>query len=210
MRTFNSEDIEKMDKIYRINLINGITGIKPANLIGTKSEAGISNLAIFSSVVHMGSKPPIIGMFNRPSTEHRRDTLNNIIETGYYTINHIGLNKIENAHYTSAKFDAKVSEFEACDFEEEYLSSFPAPFVKGSKLKFGLKLLENKFIDSTKTNLVIGQVEYLSVANEAIGKNGEIDLEKIDSAGIGGLNQYYKVKKVDEFPYARVEELPKW
>ena len=43
----DQEDIKKMDRIYRLNLINSLSGIKPANLIGTRSNSGINNLAIF-------------------------------------------------------------------------------------------------------------------------------------------------------------------
>jgi flavin reductase (DIM6/NTAB) family NADH-FMN oxidoreductase RutF len=61
-----NRDIQKLDKIKRLNLINSITGIKPANLIGTVDETKNSNLAIFSSIVHLGSNPPLIGMVIRP------------------------------------------------------------------------------------------------------------------------------------------------
>jgi flavin reductase (DIM6/NTAB) family NADH-FMN oxidoreductase RutF len=59
----NKEDILKAERIFRLNLINSITGVKPANLIGTQSKEGNSNLAIFSSVVHMGSNPALVGFF---------------------------------------------------------------------------------------------------------------------------------------------------
>jgi hypothetical protein len=35
-----------------------------------------------------------------------------------------------------------------------------------------------------------------------------IDLEKINTVGISGLNSYYSLKKIKSFPYARVHELP--
>ena len=47
-----NKEIKKLEKVYRLNLINSITGIKPANLIGTRSNKGIDNVAIFSSIVH--------------------------------------------------------------------------------------------------------------------------------------------------------------
>ena len=50
------DDIINLDRFYRINLINSITGIKPANLVGTKNNIS-ENLAIFSSLVHNGSNP---------------------------------------------------------------------------------------------------------------------------------------------------------
>jgi flavin reductase (DIM6/NTAB) family NADH-FMN oxidoreductase RutF len=136
------------------NLINAVTGIKSANLIGTISNAGEKNLAIFSSVIHLGSNPPLIGFIVRPSGEVPRHTYENIRENGFYTINHVHREFIEQAHYTSAKFDRAVSEFEACRLTEEYVGDFPAPFVKESRLKLGMQLeqelpiaLKNDFDD---------------------------------------------------------------
>ena len=63
MLQFNSEDIKKMDHLYRINLINSCSGYKSANLIGTKSLGGLENVAIFSSVTHIGSDPQLLGFF---------------------------------------------------------------------------------------------------------------------------------------------------
>ena len=55
------EDIQNTERIKRFNIINSITGIKPANLIGTISADGKTNLAIFSSDIHLGSNPALIG-----------------------------------------------------------------------------------------------------------------------------------------------------
>ena len=71
----NKIEICKLDKIKKINLINSITGIKPVLLVGTKCKVGITNLAIFSSMVHISSKPPLIGFFVRCNKYIRRNTL---------------------------------------------------------------------------------------------------------------------------------------
>ena len=62
---FNEEDIENLEKVYRINLINSCSGYKSANLIGSVSNEGINNLAIFSSITHLGSNPPLLGFFSK-------------------------------------------------------------------------------------------------------------------------------------------------
>ncbi|WP_223787246.1 flavin reductase [Marinicella meishanensis] len=85
----NADQIQQMDRIKRLNFINAITGIKPANLIGSNSPKHGSNLAIFSSVVHLGSNPALLGFITRPTGEVPRNTLENIEATGYYTINHV-------------------------------------------------------------------------------------------------------------------------
>ena len=55
-----NEQIQQTARIKRLNIINSITGVKPANLIGSISENGHSNLAIFSSIVHLGSNPCLL------------------------------------------------------------------------------------------------------------------------------------------------------
>ncbi|WP_339815878.1 flavin reductase [uncultured Imperialibacter sp.] len=201
-------DLVNTEKVRRLNIINSISGIKPGNLIGTRSNAGQANLAIISSVVHLGSNPAYLGFIVRPSEEVRRHTQENILDNGWFTINHIRTSFIKNAHYTSAKFDHAVSEFDACGLTEETLYDFHAPFVKESTLKIGLRHVEDVVIQSTGTTMIVGQIEHLVVPDEAINKQGYIDLGVADGVGISGLNSYYKLEKVADFPYARVSEVP--
>ncbi|MDE0771686.1 MAG: flavin reductase [Salibacteraceae bacterium] len=202
------QDIQDSDKIKRLNIINSITGIKPGNLVGSVSKEGKTNLAIISSVVHLSSKPPLVGFIMRPNGDVKRDTYNNILENGLFTINHIPVSHIEQAHYTSAKFETAISEFSRCGFSEEYLEGFEAPFVKESNIKIGLKLIEEVEIKSSNTRMIVGEIQHLVIPDNALDETGYIDLEKAESIGISGLNSYYKLQYLDSFPYARVEEVP--
>tara|TARA_R110000868_G_scaffold258903_2_gene516567 strand:+ start:1069 stop:1371 length:303 start_codon:yes stop_codon:yes gene_type:complete len=83
------DDIKKLNRIDRIKIINSVSGIKPANLIATISNDGQPNVAIFSSVVHLGSDPALLGFILRPTGEVPRNTFENILENHSYTINHI-------------------------------------------------------------------------------------------------------------------------
>ena len=206
----DSEDIKKLEKTKRLKLINSITGVKPANLIGTKNKSGISNLAIFSSVVHLGSKPPLLAFVTRTSKDVNRNTLNNILETKYYTINQIQKEFVKNAHYTSAKFNENISEFEMCKIEEENIDDFFAPFVKKSNLKIGMELKEMIPIKSNDSTLVVGQVIKIIIDKSFLKNDFMFDLEKSGSIAIGGLNEYFTIKNLDHFPYVRLKDFPKF
>ena len=203
----NKDSIQQLEKVDRLNLINSITGISPANLIGTISKDSIENLAIFSSIVHIGSNPPLMGFILRPTKKIRRDTYENIIETNKFTINHINSDMVERSHYTSVKFDKNESEFQKCRLTAEYLNNFLAPYVKDSYVKIGLNLEDIQFITSNGCRLIIGRVERLYVPDSAIYKNGNIQLDLSNSIGVGGLNTYYSLDKIAEYPYARVNNL---
>ena len=210
MKHFTKTNIKDLEKVKRLNIINSITGIKPGNLIGTISKEKITNLAIFSSVIHLGSNPALLGFILRPQERVRRDTYNNILENGSYTINHLPENLTLNGHYTSAKFDKNQSEFEYCNFTEWYTDDFESPFVKESNLNIGLKFQESVPIKANNTIMIIGSVEHIFVKEDAINNEGYIDLEKLKSTGIGGLNSYYRLSKINSYPYARLSELPKF
>ncbi|MDX1350199.1 MAG: flavin reductase [Putridiphycobacter sp.] len=183
-------EIEAENRIKRLNIINSISGVKPGNLIGTKSGDGLLNLAVFSSVIHLGSSPALLGFVLRPTGEVPRHTYENILETGYYTINHIHHSFVENAHFTSAKFDKGISEFEQCRLTPEYIGSFAAPFVRESRIKIGLRYVESVPISINGTTLVIGEIETLTVPEQSMNADGCVDLSTAGSAGIGGLNSY--------------------
>tara|TARA_Y100000588_G_scaffold395114_1_gene520008 strand:- start:2654 stop:3292 length:639 start_codon:yes stop_codon:yes gene_type:complete len=210
MSRYSDKDLKKMDKLKKLNIINGITGIKSANLIGTLNKNKVENCAIFSSTIHLGSDPALIGFISRPTIDTRRHTLENIKENGFYTISSITEAMAERAHYTSAKFNDDINEFERCGLETEYLSGFPAPFVKKSPIKIGMRYLESLKIEKNQTVLVIGELETLSISGLIIDDRGYINLQKGNICGIGGLNQYYTLKKKYEYPYARPEKTPEF
>ena len=200
---FSRTDIDKMDKIFRLNLINSCTGFKSANLLGTKSLNGVSNVAVFSSITHLGSNPPLIGFILRPTTVPR-DTYRNINDTGVFTVNHINSDIIEDAHHTSAKYPDEVSEFTKTDLQEEFLGDFSAPFVKDAKIRLGCTFLNEYEIKENDTLLLVSQVDHLYVADqEILQTDGWLKLQNADTVTINGLDGYAKTALIDRYPYAR-------
>ena len=201
-------EIIHLDRKKRLNIVNSVTGIKPANLIGTKSAEGETNVAIFSSVVHLGSDPALLGFITRPTGEVHRHTYENLKETKAYTINQVPLKIIKQAHYTSAKLDRHESEFKRMHLTEEYINGFHAPFVAESNLKIGMHFEEEVSIKRNGTILIIGSIESLQVPDDAVNEQGYINLELLQTAGISGLNSYYEMRFVESFPYVRANEIP--
>jgi flavin reductase (DIM6/NTAB) family NADH-FMN oxidoreductase RutF len=189
MISFDKEDIRNLAYVKKINLVNSVTGYKSANLIGTKSKAGISNVAVFSSVTHFGSSPAILGFVLRPTTVIR-DTYNNIKETGVFTINPIFKSKIEDAHHTSAKYPEEVSEFDKTSLDEEYKDDWHAPFVKEAPIQIAMKYLEEYEIKANGTILVLAEIVKLHVREELLEEDYLINLSKGEIAAINGLDTY--------------------
>ena len=204
----NSNSINNLDKVQRINLMNSITGVKSVLLIGTISKKNITNLSIFSSIVHISSNPTLIGFFIRTNKKVRRDTFENIIENEVFTLNHIHTSSINNSHLTSIKFHKNISEFNTCSFTEQYIDGFSAPFVVESNVKLGMRLKEIVKLNSSYSQLVIGEVNHIFLEDKFINKDYTLDLEISDSISVGGLNTYYQSKNFISLPYARLEDIP--
>ena len=89
--------ISDLENRYRAHLINSLSGFKSANLVGTQDSNGQTNLAIVSSVFHLGAHPPLVGMIIRPHSVPRH-TLENLLATQQYTINHVNKDIYSKAH----------------------------------------------------------------------------------------------------------------
>ncbi len=199
------QQIDEFPHLYKINLMNSISGYKPANLIATKSTDNITNVAVFSSVVHYGSSPAILGFVLRPTTVVR-NTYNNIKETGYYTINAINEAIIEEAHHTSAKYPSEISEFDKTALSEEFKNDFYAPFVAESPLQIGMKFLEEHHIKVNGTILVLGEVTDLYFKDSMLSEDGLLNLSTEKIAAINGLDTYMVAENYTRLSYQRPKE----
>ena len=206
MRHITAADIQGFEKVFRLNFVNGLPGFKSANLVGTAAPDGFPNLAIFSSALHLGSDPPLLGMVTRPTTVPRH-TYQNLKADGCYTLNHVPVARLAAAHYTSADFPPDVSEFDACGFTAVYLDGFPAPYVAESALSIGLRLREEHAI-SNGTVLLVGAVEHVYLPAAGLRDDGTLDLVSMGTAAISGLDGYHVVEPPTRFGYARVGQPP--
>jgi len=207
MATFSSNDIESWERFFRANFINSLTGFKSVSLIGTINEEGHTNLGVFSSIVHIGSNPALVGYINRPVAAAPH-TLTNIQATGYYTINHIHPEFIEQAHQSSAKYPANVSEFKQVGLTPEFRDSCPAPFVQESRIKYALSLEEIIPIKLNDTFLVIGKVMFVELSGMQPKEDGFLPIDEAGTVCSNGGDGYYSTNLLTRLSYAKPESWP--
>lgn len=155
----NKSQIEGLGKQKRVHFITSIGGFKCLALVGTCDSQEHTNLSIFSSFFHIGANPPLIGMIFRPSPPER-DTFSNIIETGFFTINHINESIYKQAHQTSARYEKSISEFdvtgltpESCYNEDGFVSIEKANSITCSGLDSYHKTFQLDRLSYAKPNL---------------------------------------------------------
>lgn len=193
-----------MEQRFRTQFINSITGFKSLNLVGTINKHGMTNLAVFSQVVHLGANPSLIGIIVRPDSVPRH-TLANIAETGYFTLNHVLESFIRQAHQTSARYPEEVSEFTATGLNPLFSEVIEAPYVAESNIRIGLQWRETIPIPLNGTLLVIGEVVEVFLPGDCLGADGYVDLNEAGTITVAGLDAYHRTEKIVRLPYAKAE-----
>lgn len=198
----SSNAILTMEKQERVHFINSLGGFKSVALVGTIDNKGKTNLAVFSSLIHIGANPALIALIFRPSPPER-NTLSNLLQTGFYTLNHINEKIYQQAHQTSARYEKEVSEFDETGLTPEYKNNFRAPFVKESLVQIGMAFREKIDITINNTIMVIGEIVEVYFPENCLNKDGFIDLEKANSITCSGLDSYHKTIQLDRLSYAK-------
>lgn len=199
---FTSLQIAELEERKRTAMINSLSGFKSLNLVGTVNKEGQTNLAIFNSVMHIGANPPLMGFISRPDSVERH-TLENINQTGYYTINHVNENIFEKAHQTSARYKREQSEFDAVGLNIDYKNNFEAPFVQESNVQMGLRLREIVSVKSNGTHLIVGEIMDFYFPDEIFEETGIMDIEKAGTIAGSSLDGYHTTQLIKRMKYAK-------
>jgi flavin reductase (DIM6/NTAB) family NADH-FMN oxidoreductase RutF len=199
------DTIMTMEKQERVHFVNSIAGFKIVCLIGTQNNLNQTNLAIVSSLIHIGSNPPLLGIIFRPGAVERH-SLENILLTKFFTVNHINESIYRQAHQTSARYDRAISEFDATGLTVEHKNDFFAPFVAESQVQIAMEFKEKVDLTINKTVLVICEVKAVYFPSDCLEEDGFLNIEKAASITCSGLDSYHKTIQIDRLSYAKPDK----
>lgn len=202
MQTLTAADIAGMELLARVQLATSLPGAKPISLIGTTDPAGRNNLAPFSSILHLGSSPCLLGMISRPDLVDRH-TLANLTESRSWTINHLHPGILEAAHQCSARYPKEISEFEATGLTAHFEPDFSAPFVAESRFRIGLELEDLIHVPANGTKLIVGRVVLVQIAGDRLEDHGGVDLAGLDCLASTALDTYFRLEPLARLAHAK-------
>ena len=119
------------------------------------------------------------------------------METGYFTVNHITIDMIGDAHNTSMNYRTVVPEFDKTNLEEEYKDGFNIPFVKKSPVQLYCKFVNEYTIKENKTIHIIASIEHIFFDKDLEHKDGWIQLDKGNVVTLNGVDGYFLPKLID-------------
>ena len=138
---------------------NAIVAPRPIGWVSSRGAAGNINLAPYSFFNAFCYKPPIVGF----SSTSRKDSVQNIEETGEFVWNLATMNLAKQMNATAAHVARNVSEFEIAGLTPEPCRMVNVPRVAESPVSFECKLCEViqlKGADGTRAEawLTLGEV----------------------------------------------------
>jgi flavin reductase (DIM6/NTAB) family NADH-FMN oxidoreductase RutF len=200
---FSLDDIQNLERFDRVNLIHSIVGFKTPFLLGTMGDS--PNLAVFSSIIHLGSNPPLIGIKFRP-VGNESHTYKNILKTGLVSINAVNKNMYTKAHFTSVRIPENESEFEFSELTPEWKKEVGIPFVSESPLKMLGKLQEVLPIKSNNTHLMVIGIEWIEIDKNYMLEDGTVDLDSMEVVALNGLYHYHETQKLASLQYVHAPD----
>ena len=198
-------DIKSLEPKQIYKLMTSIIVPRPIAWVSTVSRDGIYNLAPFSYFAGISSDPPLLLIsVGSKETKEKKDTWQNIEDTGEFVVNMVTKETLEKMNITALPFDKEIDEFEKAGLTPVPSSIVKAPRVKESPVNIECKRFE--IIQIGKMGIILGEVLKVHVKEDILNEKGYVDTTKLEIIGrLGGAN-YCLVSKENTFELRRPDK----
>ena len=174
---------------------------RPIAIVSSISNEGVVNIAPFSYFTIVSANPPMIAVSVQRKNGMKKDTAQNILDSGEFVVHITDEGNIEDANRTAAELPPNVSELEVSDFELTESETIRVPGISNAKVRLECTLakalpLGGQVADDASCDLIIGNVTRYHI-DESIYENGKIDAEELRP--ISRLAGQYYMKMGDIF-----------
>jgi len=171
--------------------------------LSTLSPDGIPNLAPYSQFTNLTFDPPYVAIsINQGNLANRKDTVNNIEQTGEFVHNMVTYDLREAMNITAAAFPPGADEF-----KEAGLEKAPSVLVKPWRVAASPVQLECTYFQTIRlpgngrvgtADIIIGKVVGIHIKDEFITPDGKIDILALKPLARLGYSDYTTVDRVFE------------
>lgn len=206
-KALDPQDMATTD-VYKI--IAGCVVPRPIGFISTVSSGGVANAAPFSFFNAISHNPPMVCMSISPiyKTGSRKDTLNNILETGEFVANIVDETIARAQDYCSNYFPPEVDEIQASGLTARSSHRVKAPLIEESPVNLECRLLQAMPLPESPYTLVIGRVLLMHVREDILQANGRIDARRLAAVGRMTGNSYIHTRDLFTLEHDTFEVLP--
>lgn len=183
MQRFETDEIEAVDA-YK--LLSGLVVPRPIGWIGSRSAAGVNNLAPYSFFNAVAATPPTVMFAPTGQPVARKDTLSNVRETGVFTVNMVDHSLGPRMNQTSGSYPDDVDEFEVAGLTARDAGAVDAPIVAESPASFECRVMDIVEIGRAPMGSVV-------VFGEVVAFNVEdrlLDGTRVDQAALDPIGRH--------------------
>lgn len=172
--------------LYR--LMTSLIVPRPIAWTGTRSAAGVNNLAPFSYFMGVSNRPASLAIsVSRGPGGALKDTARNILETGVFTVSIVSRPLSEAMNASSAALPPEVSEFDAVGLTPIDGDRVAAPRPAEARASMECKLWRSVDLDSV--HLLVGEILLFHVDEALLNAEGGVDARALDPVSrLGGLD----------------------
>ncbi len=183
---------------------NAIVAPRPIGWIGTRTAAGVRNLAPYSFFNAFNYTPPIIGF----SSNGFKDSVANIEATGEFSWNLATASQAEAMNATSATVRPDVDEFDLAGLDGVASTEIGVDRVAGSPVSFECRLtqlirLQSKEGAPVDTWLVLGEVVGVHIDDEFLADGVYQTARARPIVRGGGPSAYFAITPEARFDMVR-------
>lgn len=190
MESFDATALASLDRRYRANVVNALSGFRTPYLI-TSGKPGEWNAGTFSNITHVGANPPQLSILFRPDNG-KRHTYENYKELGSVTLCMMPFNAHERVHNSSVNAPQDVFEWEHLGGESIHPTGWPHPIPKEA-----LWAMEVQFLEQFELNngciYTVGSIDQIALLNgSTLTEDGHITINESVIAA-SGLQSYHEI-----------------
>lgn len=170
-------------------LLSGCVVPRPIAWVTTQSRGGDINAAPFSFFNIVSADPAMVMISVGRHAGGRKDTAQNIHETGEFGISIVTEELAAAMNATSAAFPSSVNEAERAGIRLQPGRNIDVPLITESPVRLECKLAHWVEIGKGPTDVIFGKVVLLDI-NDDVLEAGYIASDKLRAVGRLGGNQY--------------------
>ncbi len=173
----------------------------PVALISTIGPDGIYNVAPFSFVTPVLSKPPVLCVSFGLKQGMKKDTLRNIEFTHDFVINVVDESLLAKAIQASGDYPSDVDEFKEAGLTAVKSEKVKSPRVGESRVSLECRLVQKlELVEELREGkglraIVFGEV-ILAHVKDDVWVNGQIDPSRLGAVGRLGADMYIGTKGI--------------
>ncbi len=192
MKSFQPEDMTSfsavdIDGSMAYKLVSGLVVPRPVAWISSQNEAGLVNVAPFSSFNYVAHSPAMLAVNIALQDDGTlKDTARNIRETGEFVVNITPTSALDAMNQSSAEYPANVSEAQVLDIPLIPSTQVKPPRVAVSPAQMECRLTQIVPLGTGINTLYIAEIVAFHVAN-TVYDGRHIDSVALDPvARLGG------------------------